>query len=123
MGKISMLVHCSQHNLVLKKDCGGHDRNKNHRKKYGIHFRVKLDVRSREKKERGMIRKVYFTHFKCEVPTRHTFGDVPQKGEMHMSDSGRRQGQCPERKWFKWWRKSFPFWKLAQLSAKILLLL
>ena len=34
-----------------------------------MHFRVKLDVRKRKK--RGIIRKLHFILFKCEVPIGH----------------------------------------------------
>lgn len=35
-------------------------------KKCGMHFRVELNVRRGEK--RAVIRKFYFTNFKCEIP-------------------------------------------------------
>lgn len=49
-------------------------------KKCGMHFRVKWDVRRRGKKKKGMIRKFYFTHFKCKVPIGYTLGKVQKAG-------------------------------------------
>lgn len=48
-------------------------------KKCGMHFRVKLDVR-RGGKTKGMIRKLYFTHFKCKVPIEYALGKIQKAG-------------------------------------------
>lgn len=87
-----------------------------------MHYRVKLDVR-RGKREKND-RKLYFTHFKCEVPIRHTLGEVEQSGwKAYMGLRQESRSESAERGWCKLGRQSFPFQKWVQLSAIILLLL
>lgn len=86
--------------------CGGHDRNKNQRKKCGIHFRVKLD--SGEKKKRGMINHIlHISNVRYQLSMH--LEKSHKQGEMHKWDSGRSQDQSLERRWFKQWKQSLPF--------------